>query len=39
MFFTFPKSLKIAEKGRGLTDKEFTTNIKSFKSQFLSETD
>ena len=35
MFFTFGKSLKMAEKGRGLTDKEITTNIKSFKSQFF----
>ena len=39
MIFTFQKLLKMAEKGRGLTEKEIITNIKSFKSQFLSETD
>ena len=27
MLFTFQKSLKMAEKGWGLTDKEITTNI------------
>ena len=37
--FHIPEIVKMAEKERGLTDKENTTNIKIFKSQFLSETD